>query len=172
MLIRLFINPETQSYLRQLSDEFGLSTNSVREELNQLSRIHLLKSEKKGRRILYQANQEHPLFPELQSMVAKAMGIDQVVEGIIKRLVNIEKAYLIDDYAIGKDTGIIDIVLVGQIDSNQLNNLSKKTEQRINRKIRSLILAPNEYEDFKEELEKRPRMLLSEPDFSVSGVNV
>ncbi len=44
------------------------------------------------------------------------MGIDQVIDGIVDRLGDLERAYLIDDYAEGKDTCIIDLVLVGNID--------------------------------------------------------
>ena len=47
LLIRLFVNPATRAYLRELAKEFGVSTNSVREELNQLTEAKLLKSEKK-----------------------------------------------------------------------------------------------------------------------------
>ncbi|MCP4574872.1 MAG: winged helix-turn-helix transcriptional regulator, partial [Deltaproteobacteria bacterium] len=67
LLIRLFFNPEAQAYLRELAKEFQVSTNSVREELNQLTKTGLLNSEKNGRNILYKANDQHPLFPELKS---------------------------------------------------------------------------------------------------------
>ena len=112
LLMRLFFNPRARSYLRELAKEFNVSTNAVREELNQLKKTDLLKSEKNGRQVFYMANTEHALFPELKSMVSKVMGIDQVIDSIINRLGNLEKAYLVDDYAEGKDTGIIDIVLV------------------------------------------------------------
>jgi hypothetical protein len=90
------------------------------------------------------------------------MGIDQVIDGIVSRLGNIEKAYLVDDYAEGKDSGIIDILLVGQIDQYHLNDLSRKTERYINRKIRSLVLSKDEYNNFLSELEKRPSVLIWE----------
>ena len=110
LLIRFFFNPSTRSYLRELANEFNVSTNSVREELNQLTRTELLTSQKSGRQVFYKANQKHPLFPELKSMVSKVMGIDQVIEGIVTRLGDLERAFLIDDYAEGKDSGIIDLV--------------------------------------------------------------
>ncbi|MEA1946990.1 MAG: winged helix-turn-helix domain-containing protein, partial [Thermodesulfobacteriota bacterium] len=77
LLIRFFFNPKTRSYLRELAKEFNISTNSVREELNQLTRTGLLTSQKSGRQVFYKANQGHPLFSELKSMVGKVMGIDQ-----------------------------------------------------------------------------------------------
>ncbi|MBW2207396.1 MAG: winged helix-turn-helix transcriptional regulator, partial [Deltaproteobacteria bacterium] len=86
LLVRLFFNPRTKSYLREMAKEFNVSTNSVREELNQLTQTNLLKSERNGRQVYYTANQEHPLFPELKSMVAKVMGIDRVIDGIVNRL--------------------------------------------------------------------------------------
>jgi predicted transcriptional regulator len=161
-LTRFFFNPLAKSYLRELAKEFNVSTNSVREELNQLTRTELLTSKKSGRQVHYMANQDHPLYPELKSMVSKVMGIDQVLDSIVKRLGDLESAYLIDDYAEGKDTGIIDLLLVGNIDQYHLNDLSRKTERYIKRKIRSLVLSRDEYNDILPKLEKRPRVLIWE----------
>ena len=162
ILMRLFFNPETRSYLRELAKEFNVSTNSVREELNRLTKTELLNSERNGRQVYYMANKKHPLFPELKSMVSKVMGIDQVIEGIINRLGHLDQVYLIDDYAEGKDTGIIDLVLVGDVDEYHLNDLSRKTERYINRKIRSLTLTRDEYKKFRPKLKQRPCMLIWE----------
>jgi hypothetical protein len=162
LIIRLFFNPQTRSYLRELAKEFNVSTNSVREELNQLKRTHLLKSERDGRQIYYMANQEHPLYQDLKSMVSKVMGIDKVVDGIVCRLGDLEKAYLIDDYAEGKDTGVIDLLLVGNVDQHHLNDLSRKTERYIKRKIRSLVLSREEFNDDFQRLKNRPRILIWE----------
>jgi DNA-binding transcriptional ArsR family regulator len=145
LLMRFFLNPMTRSYLRELAKEFGVSTNAVREELNLLTRTDLLKAEKKGRSVFYSANEQHALFPELRSMVQKVMGIDQVIDGIVKRLGNLEKAYVVDDYAEGRDTGIIDVVLMGDIDPYHLNDLTRKKERYVKRKIRTLILNPGEF---------------------------
>lgn len=160
LLVRFFFNPKTRSYLRELAKEFNVSSNAVREELNQLTSTDLLKAEKNGRQVYYMANTEHSLFPELKSMVGKVMGIDRVIDGIVNRLGKLERAYLIDDYAEGKDTGIIDILLIGDINQYHLNDLSRKTERYINRKIRSLVLTQEEYSNFRSDLEKRPYVLI------------
>jgi predicted transcriptional regulator len=160
LLMRLFFNPKARSYLRELAKEFNVSTNAVREELNQLKKTNLLKSEKDGRQVYYRANTDHALFPELKSMVSKVMGIDQVIDGIVQRLGDLESAYLIDDYAEGKDTGIIDIILVGHIDQYHLNDLTRKTENYIKRKIRFLVLSATEYEELLPSLMHRPRILI------------
>ena len=162
ILTRFFFNPQTRSYLRELANEFNVSTNSVRAELNQLTKSRLLTYEKNGRSVFYRANQNHPLFPELESMVRKVMGIDQVLDGVVNLLGDLERAYIIDDYAEGKDTGIIDLLLIGDINQNYLNTLIKTTESYINRKIRSLVLNQEEYNKLLPELKKRPLLLVWE----------
>ncbi len=162
LLVRFFFNPAIRSYLRELAKEFNLSTNAVREELNQLTKTNLLKSEKNGRNVYYTANPDHPLFPELKSMVSKVMGLDQVVDGIVNRLGDLERAYLIGDYAEGKDTGIIDLILVGNINDHHLADLSKKTERYINRKIRTLVLNREEYNAFQRKMKAQSHILIWE----------
>ena len=95
-------------------------------------------------------------------MVSKAMGIDQVIDSIVTRLGDLEKAYLIDDYAEGKDTGIVDLLLVGNIDQYHLNDLSRKAERYIKRKIRSLVLTQEEFAKFSLKLKEKPRALIWE----------
>jgi predicted transcriptional regulator len=162
LLLRFFFNPGLRSYLRELANEFGVSTNAVRKELNQLTRTNLLKSERNGRQVLYMANEDHPLFPELRSMVSKVMGLDQVIDGVVNQLGDLEKAYLIGDYAEGKDTGIIDLLLVGRVDKNHLNYLIDRTEQYIKRKIRSLVVSREEHERLLPQLKEHPRVLVWE----------
>jgi len=93
-------------------------------------------------------------------MVQNSLGMDQVIESVLNRLGDLEEAYLIDDYAAGRDTGIIDLLLVGNIDQYHLSDLSRKTERYIGRKIRSLVLARQEFERMWVQLQQRPYLLL------------
>ena len=160
ILMRLFLNPQQNAYLRELSDEFNASPSQVREELRQLNEAGFLESQKNGRQIHYKANQKHPLFHELQSMVRKALGMDRILDSILERLGNLEEAYLVDDYAEGKDTGIIDLVLVGDIDQENLSDLVKKTERYIERKIRTLTLSNDEWQKLRPVLSNKPMLPL------------
>lgn len=162
ILMRLFLNANQQVYLRELVDEFGASPGQVNGELKQLTQSGLLESSKNGRQVFYRANKKHSLFPELQSMVQKAMGMDQILDSIIHRLGNLKCAFLIDDYAAGKDSGLIDLVLVGDIDRNNLEDVVKKTEKYISRKIRTLILSQSEYENMDAVFESKPKLMLWE----------
>lgn len=160
ILMRLFLNPETRAYLRELAHEFGASPGHLRTELRQLSEAGLLTSDKEGRQVQYKADRSHPLFPELQSMVRKALGMDRILESVVERLGKLELAFLLDDYALGKDTGIIDLGLVGEIDESNLTDLVHKTERYINRRIRTLVMSPPEYQRLHSTLATRPQLFL------------
>ncbi|BER91386.1 helix-turn-helix domain-containing protein [Atrimonas thermophila] len=152
LLLRFFLNPESTSYLRELAEEFGESTNAVRVELNRLEKAGILSSKRNGKTKLYQANQNHPLFPEIQSMVRKFTGIDRLIEEILAKLGHIHSAYITGDYAQGKDSGVIDLVVVGEVDEGYLQKLVDKAESFINRKVRYLVLREEELERFQETL--------------------
>lgn len=160
ILMRLFFNPESHAYLRELANEFDASPGHVRAELQQLSKAGLLSSEKKGRQIEYRADRSHPLFPELQSIVRKAFGMDRILESIIGRLGRLEAAYLMGDYAEGRDTGIIDLVLVGDIDQRNLVDLITKTERHLERRIRTLVVDGDEFRVSLDQFRSRRLLLL------------
>lgn len=154
LLIKFFSNPETRSYLREIAEEFGESTNAVRVELNRLSDAQLLNSEPKGRTVQYAANTEHPLFGDISRIVSKYLGLDKIAVNIARRLGDIEMAFVIGDYARGIDSGIIDLVIVGdEVDANLLNELSAKVEDLIKRKIRTLVLSTQEYTEIAQQAE-------------------
>lgn len=149
LLLKFFLNQDTQAYLRGLAEEFGESTNAVRVELNRLTEAGFLTVRDDGRTKLYQANPSHPLFPELHSLVKKYLGIDQLIERVLSRLGAVKLAFITGDYASGKDSGIIDLTIVGDINRNYLNELIEKTERMIQRKIRVLVLSEEEFERLK-----------------------
>lgn len=160
ILMRLFLNPAQQAYLRELSDEFNASPSQVRDELNNLRDTGLLQSSRRGRQIYYQANEQHPLYPELHSMVKKALGMDHILESIVDRLGDLDRVILLDDYAEGKDTGIIDLVLIGDINTDNLADLVRKTEKYLARKIRTLVMNEKEYQKLETNLRSRSKLVL------------
>jgi DNA-binding transcriptional ArsR family regulator len=160
ILMRLFLNPDQNAYLRELAKEFDVSPSQVKEELDNLSEAGLLSKEKDGRQINYSANPTHSLFPELSSMVKKAMGMDRVLDSIVKRLGNLKQAFVIDDYAEGKDSGLIDLVLIGEIDRDNLEDLVAKTERYIRRKIRTLVMTERDFNSSEGIFRGRPMLML------------
>jgi hypothetical protein len=89
-------------------------------------------------------------------MVRKALGMDRILESIVQRLGRLELALLVGDYALGRDSGLIDLVLVGAIDQRNLADLIAKTERHLARKIRPLVLSGEEYASLADTLTPSP----------------
>jgi len=100
LILKFFLNPDVKAYLRQLSSEFGDSTNAIRVELNRLVNAKLLITQKSGRNIYYSANKEHPLYPEISSISKKTVGIDRIYDRLLG-LGDLKAAYITGDYARG-----------------------------------------------------------------------
>ena len=143
--MKFFLNPDNSAHLRGLESEFGESSNAIRLELNRLEDADMLHSELKGNRKLFKVNDQHPLYGEINSIVRKYFGLDVVVDWIAKRLGNLKAVYLTGDIAKGKDVGLIDLILVGDIDQQYLLKLIEKAEKLIKRKIRYLIYSETEF---------------------------
>ena len=141
MLLKFFLNSDTQSYLRNLETEFGESSNAIRLELNRLEKAGLLTASLSGNKKLFRANTQHPLFKDINNILKKVMGIDQIIDKITSRIGELKEAYLTGEIAKGKDSHIIDLVLIGNnLDRMYIAALVEKTEKIIQRKI-SYILA-------------------------------
>jgi len=163
LLMRFFLNPRMSGYLRQLAKEFGESTNSIRMELNKLTEAKILSVQTQGRNKVYRANTEHPLFEDIRNIVIKSMGIDKVAADIINKLGNVKIAFIRGDYAVGKDSGLIDLVVVGDnINQKELERVRQKTEKLIERKINVLVLNDKEFVRLRYTLEKDPILVLLE----------
>jgi hypothetical protein len=145
LLLRFFLNPFATAYLRGLAEEFDESTNSIRVELNRFEEAGMLVSENIGNKKIYKANDRHPLYGDLRNILLKYIGVDQIIEVIINRMGSLERLYLTGDYAKGKDTGIIDLVFIGNVDKEYLINLVTKAEKMINRKVRFLTYQTEEW---------------------------
>lgn len=139
-----------------MAKEFGASTNSIRLELNNLTKAGYLVTEEKGRSIYYSANLKHPLYNELKTLVHKYLGIDKIIDDVIhkllKRLGKLQMAFITGDYAEGRDSGIIDLIVVGDVDQDYFKLLIDKVEKLIHRKVRTLVLNEVEFEKNKNNL--------------------
>lgn len=161
LLLKLFLNPENQGYLRQFASEFGVSTNALRLELNKLSEAKIIESQVKGRNKIYKANTNHPLFEDIRNIVLKSTGIDKVVSDILRKLGKLELAFIRGDYAEGIDSGLIDLVIVGDsLNVQELERVRQKTEKLIGRKISVLILNKNEFKTLEKHIMEQPCLIL------------
>ena len=140
LLIKFFLNIANEGYLNGLANEFGESTNSIRKELNNLSSAGYLEKYNENNKVIYKANASHPLFKIIQRIVKKHLGIEEILETVLKRIGELKKIIILGDYAEGIDSGHIEILIVGDnISKDYLKEITPKIEKKINRKVSFFI---------------------------------
>jgi hypothetical protein len=145
LLLKFFLNSNTTAYLRSLESEFGESTNAIRLELNRFEQAGLLTSFTQSNRKLFAANTSHPLFSNIQSLLRKHVGIDQIIEHVVNHLGDVDKVYLSGAFARGVESENIEILIVGNaVDTNYLNNLVNKAATLIQKNILYTLLPVNQ----------------------------
>ena len=169
LLLKFFLNPGTRAYLRGLATEFNESTNSIRVELNRLTDAKLLKSINSGRTVEYRANRHHSLFKDIQNVVNKYVGMDTLAEELAEKLGDIESAYVVGDYAKGSDSGLLDLALVGRVDDEKLKEMVTKTEEMINRKIRTIVLDSKDMEKLNNRLDIKHAICIWEKEIIITA---
>jgi hypothetical protein len=135
LLLKFFLNSNTTAYLRGLEEEFGESTNSIRIELNRFEKAGFLESHSQANKKVFKVNTTHPLFKDINSIVLKLVGLDYVIDYVLQRMGNLKEVYLVGNLSQGKDSEIIDLVLVGDINELFLIELISKAEKKIKKKI-------------------------------------
>ena len=141
ILIKFFINVANNGYLRGLAEEMNESTNAIRKELNHLTEAGYLEKESRQNKISYRANSNHPLFSTLQKIIHQHIGLDSIVTTILQRIGSVRKIVVIGDYAEGKDTGVIEVLLVGNdLNKDYISKLTVKIEDQIKRKVQFTTL--------------------------------
>lgn len=137
LLVKFFINVTNEGYLRGLASEMQESTNSIRKELNNLSEAGYLIRQESENKITYKANIHNPFFSLLQQIVHKYVGLDTLVEMILERMGNVRRVYIIGDYAQGKDSGYLEVLLEGEdLNEEYIENLAQKIAKEIDKNIK------------------------------------
>ena len=163
LLTKLLLNPASKVYLRGLEKDLGVSSNTVRLELNKLQEMHLIEAQEDSDNTKvknYVVNQGHPMFKTLRGIIMQFVGLDQIVDQIIKKLGNLDQVYLTGDLAEGKNSPFVDLVIVGNVDKAYMYQLIEKVEPLISKKIRVGLFKPSEFsEDLLATLENKLQLL-------------
>ena len=151
LLTKLLLNPASTVYLRGLERDLGVSSNTVRLELNKLLDMQLIEeyTVTNNTKKHYTVNTKHPMFKSLRGVILQYVGLDQIIENVLDKLGNVDKVYLTGDLALGKNSPFVDLVLVGDIDKAYFYNLIEKAEGFIDKKIRVGLYLPQEFTENK-----------------------
>lgn len=174
LIALFFTNPDQEYFSRQLERLSGIFVGNLQKELVKMETANLLESRRLGKLKLYKLNTRHPLYPELKSVVAKTVGIEEMIRAELLKLKGIKTAGIYGSFAGGKEQAVsdIDLLILGDVDEKLLIRAIKSLEDRLQREINYTLYSPVKWrqrkmagDSFVLEILKRPViMLLGEPD--------
>ena len=146
--LRYFVmNPGVSIHLRGAVREFDEEINAVRRELNRLEETKFISCESKGNRKYFKANIDHTFFNDIASMFNKVYGLGGELVANSKKVGEVTFAFLTPAFTKGLNTGgqHIDLVVVGDIDLEMLEEMVKSFQTSIGREIHYMVLKTNEF---------------------------
>lgn len=148
LLATLLLCPEKSWYMTDLAHHLGLSPSSLQRELAQLSAAGFFTKKPDGNRTYYQANQAHPLFPELRGLMLKTAGLTDV---LIKTLApfseKIRLAFVFGSTASGQMSAAsdVDLLVVGSVTFFELSPTLRSVEAELARPVNVSLYSPAEF---------------------------
>ncbi|MGY4688723.1 hypothetical protein [Salibacterium sp. K-3] len=82
LMLKFFLNPGTEGYLRGITREFGDSTNAVRVELNRFVDQNMLTYRMEKNLKIYRANPEYEAYHDICELVQRYMNWTQLEESL------------------------------------------------------------------------------------------
>jgi len=171
LLALFFSNPSKKYYLREIQRILGYSAGSIRRELLKFQRDNLFNTQREGNLLYYALNMEHPLFKELTAIVAKTVGIEGSLRNALSQVEGIRIAFIYGSFAAKREKGTsdIDLMIIGNPDTSQLNEKIATLERRLKREINPTIYALAEYKAKKKAKSGFIMDLLKNPKIMVIG---
>lgn len=86
-LLALFYGHTDESfYLRQLIRIVGAGHGALQRELQHLTEMGIVARRAQGNQVLYRANAQSPIFPEIKSLITKTVGVHDAIRSALAPL--------------------------------------------------------------------------------------
>ncbi len=157
-----FNNPDDRFYLREIARHIGKDAAGIKRELDNLVKIGLLAKEKRGVQKYYFANKNSPVFSEMKGLIFKTTGAQGAMKTSLSRLKGVQVAFIYGSYAKGaeKEDSNINLMVIGQANITELNDMVMNLEEKLKRDIDYLVFDELEYRKRKESKDPFIRELL------------
>ena len=159
-LLKLFFtNSDRAFYMQEIGRILGKKPGIFQRTLNNLVSEGTLESEYRANARYFKVNKNYPLLEELKSIVFKTVGVSGSLKDVLKRVGNIELAFVYGSFAKAKEDCMsdIDLVTIGDLDEDRLIRELDKLEEQLQREINYKLYTLKE---FRKEVEGRTPFLV------------
>ena len=137
-ILSLFLtHPAAEYYLRQVGRLVDLAPHAVRQELNRLVKLGVLKRENRSNHAYFRVNRDCPIYPELKALFLKTTAVGDLLRSALEGLADIDVVFIHGSVAADTETleSDIDLFVVGDVTLSQLTPVLTDVEAAIDREI-------------------------------------
>ena len=148
VLSATLLQPERRWYLLELARHLGVRPSNLQRELRVLSAAGILKRDQNGNRVYFQADAACPIFEELAKILAKTVGIVDVLREVLEPLRDrITVAFVYGSVAVSleRSTSDIDLMVIGDILLSEVAPALRNAEQKLARAVNPTVYTGDEF---------------------------
>lgn len=148
----LIMKPGQWIHLRELARMTGAVPGTLKKEVDALCDVGLLQSQRIGNQTQFSANTAHPVFPELQALIKKTIGLADALKASLLPLADkISAAFVFGSMAGSNENANsdIDVMIIGDVTFSQTINALYDTQIALGREINPKVMSPGEWLDKK-----------------------
>ena len=147
-IFRLLFGTITEElHMREIERRSGYAIGTIQTELKKLLRLDLVKKRKDGNRLYYRANREHPLYPDIRSLVLKTIGLADILKNALRQDSDISIAFVFGSIARHEETAgsDMDLMVIGKLGLRKLSGMLSGISGQIGRGINPHVLSVHEF---------------------------
>jgi len=144
----LLCHPDERFFVRQLESITKEDATNLSRELARLARMGILTCVKEGREKYYQADRACAVFPELQGLAVKTLGVADVLRSALESLSGrISVAFLYGSFACGEQRigSDVDLVVVGEVSFGEVVSALAEAQRELRREANPTVFPPEEF---------------------------
>lgn len=160
-LLRLFFtNPEQSFYMQEIGRILGKKPGNFQRVINNMEKEGVVISERRANARYFKANKDYPLYEEVKNIVFKTVGIVGSIKDVLKKIEDVDYAFIYGSYAKAKENYLsdIDLVVIGDCDEDKLIKDFDRLEELLKREINYKFYL---LEDFKKNIKQKEPFLLN-----------
>lgn len=168
----LLMRPEQQIHLRELARVIGAAPGTLKKELDALCEAGLLRAERVGNQVRFCANSAHPVFPELQALIRKTIGLVDALRLSLAPLAGrIDAAFVFGSMASGTESAgsDIDLMVVGDAGFAEVVDATYEAQAALGREINPKVMSASEWQAKKAERNAFLQDVLNKPRIMLIG---
>lgn len=148
VLAAIILHPGKQFYIRELARLLKASEGSLHRELTVLCRAGIIRRTKELNKVYYHAQTESPIYNDLYNIMAKTVGLVDVLAGALKALSKkIKVAFVYGSIAAGsaKENSDVDMIVIGPSSLGRVVDAIDDAQEKLGREVNPTVYSVKEW---------------------------